>query len=151
MGGHRRPSTGLLWATIVAAPLALGFETLLRALLFPDDFELIRDFLGPTLTWVAWGLAGLAVVGSLLGTSLQRRMAKQRLSALDGEATLAQRFAALSGIFLLTTALPQIPSLLATLCFMFGSELMPVLAALTITTAGVVAQAVAVPRLASPR
>ena len=91
MGGHRRPSTGLLWATIVAAPLALGFETLLRALLFPDDFELIRDFLGPTLTWVAWGLAGLAVVGSLLGTSLQRRMAKQRLSALDGEATLAQR------------------------------------------------------------
>ena len=74
MGGHRRPSTGLLWATIVAAPLALGFETLLRALLFPDDFELIRDFLRPTLTWVAWGLARCRVGSPTRGAFWRREL-----------------------------------------------------------------------------
>jgi len=146
---EKRPSTTLLWLTIVAAPAALGLETGLRLLLFPPEFELIRDFLRPMLTPVAWGFAGVAALGAGLGLVLQRRLVEKRIGALEAaQSTRERRFQIAFGVFLLTTAVPQIPSILATFCFTFGASIVPVVAAIALTSVGVVGQALRVPKLA---
>ena len=148
MTAGKRPSTVLLWATIVAAPAALGFETALRWLLFPDDFELFREFLHPYLTPVAWLFALAAAAGAAVGLVLQRKLAEKRIAALPADAPLGPRYSAVTGVFLLTTVAPQLPSIVATFCFMFGSSIVPVLVAIGVTTVGVVLQALRVPTLA---
>ena len=148
MPAQERPSTLLLWATIVAAPAALGLETVLRRLLFPDEFELVREFLRTALTPVAWVFVALAVVGAAAGLVLQRSLAIQRLSRLPPDAPLSARYGAVVGVFLLTTVLPQLPSILVTFCFMFGSSIVPVLVGIAVTTVGVVLQALRVRTLA---
>lgn len=140
----------LLWATIVAAPAALGLETVLRLLLFPDDFDLVRGFLREYLTPVAWVFVLVAAIGAAVGLKLQRALAEQRVSRLPPDAPLSARYAAVVGVFLLTTVAPQLPSILVTFCFMFGSSIVPVLAGIAVTTVGVVLQALAVRELAEP-
>lgn len=147
---EKQPSTALLWLTIVAAPAALGIETGLRLLLFPDDFDLIREFLRPNLTPVAWGFAVVAGIGAVAGLVIQKKLVARRVAKLPEEAnTLDRRYQAAFGVFLLTTAVPQIPSIFATFCFTFGSSIVPVIAAITLTSIGVVGQAVRVPKLAA--
>ncbi len=146
----QRSSTVLLWLTIVAAPGALAIETALRVAFFPEDFELVREFLRPMLTAAAWVLAGLAGLGALAGLSLQRRLVARRIAKLPEAANTAERrFRAAIGIFLLTTAVPQIPSIFATLCFTLGASIVPVVASIALTTVGVVLQAQRVPQLAA--
>lgn len=128
--------------------MALGFETALRLLLFPDDFAIVREFLNPYLTPVAWLLGGLAALGAWLGLALQRRLTTKRIAKLDSEATDDQRYAAGFGVFLLTSSVPQIPSILATITFTFGASLLPVLVGIALCSVGVVAQALRVGRLA---
>ncbi|MCA9604098.1 MAG: hypothetical protein KC619_00765 [Myxococcales bacterium] len=147
---EKRPSTTLLWLTIVAAPGALGLETGLRLLFFPDNFQLIRDFLNPMLTPVAWAFAAVAGLGAALGLFIQRRLIEKRIAKLpDEHNTHERRFQIAFGVFLLTTAVPQIPSIFATFCFTFGASLIPVLAAITLTSVGVVGQALRVPKLSA--
>lgn len=147
---EKAPSTSLLWLTIVAAPGALALETAIRLLFFPADFELIRELLEPTLTPVAWGVALFAGAGAALGIAIQRRVVERRIARLsEEESTQARRFQIAFSVFLLTTAVPQIPSIFATFCFTFGASLVPVLAAIALTSVGVVAQALRVPRLAA--
>ena len=148
MTAEKRPSTLLLWATIVAAPVALGFETALRLLIFPEDFDLIRELLNPVLTPVAWLLVFVAAAGGALGLFLQRKLAEKRIAAFPEDAPLGPRYSAVMGVFLLTTAAPQLPSIAVTFCFMFGSSIVPVIVAIAVTTVGVILQALRVPKLA---
>lgn len=141
-------SRALLFLTILAAPGALAFESLLRALLFPPDFEVLREFLSPVLTPVAWVLGLTAAAGSLGGLALQRSIAEKRLARLPEGAGDEARYGQVLGVFMLTTAAPQIPAILATLAFMFGASLWPVLVGVGICSAGVIAQALRVSRLA---
>lgn len=147
---EKRPSTTLLWMTIVASPAALGLETGLRLLFFPSDFNVyIRPFLNPYLTPVAWIFATIAGLGALLGLALQRRLVTKRIGKLPEEFnTRERRYQVAFGVFLLTTAVPQIPSIFSTFCFTFGSDLLPVIVSIALTSAGVVGQALRVPKLA---
>jgi len=146
----KKPSTTLLWLTIVAAPAALGLETALRLLLFPPEFELVRELLHPYLTVVAWLVALVAGIGAAVGLLVQRRVVQARIAKLPEAAnTLERRYQVAFGVFLLATAIPQIPSIIATFCFMFGASIVPVLVAIGLTSVGVVGQALAVPKLAA--
>lgn len=143
----KRPSRTLLYLTVLAAPAALAFETALRKLLFPADFEEVRSLLEPLLTPVGWLIGGVAAVASLVGLVLQRRMAEKRVARLP-ERTADACYREVFGVFLLTTAVPQIPAILSTFMFMFGASIVPVLVAVGIASLGVVAQAARIPSLA---
>jgi membrane protein YqaA with SNARE-associated domain len=146
----RKPaSPAILWLTILAAPVALGFETLLRSLLFPPDFEVMRAFLEPALTPLAWVLGGAAGLAALAGLALQRRLAERRLARLPEHASEPVRQRELLGVFLLTASVPQIPAVLSTFAFMFGASLWPVLVGIALCSVGVVGQAMRVRSLAA--
>jgi hypothetical protein len=145
---QKRPSPLMLWLTIVAAPAALGFESLLRILLFPPEFEEFRDIVRPLLTPVAWLMVGVAALAVIVGMSLQRRLAAGRVAKLkppvDGDAVFRTVFS----VFLLTVAVPQIPAILSTFLFTFGASLYPVIASVSVSSIGVVAQALRMKGLA---
>lgn len=148
----QRPPNRVLWLVILAAPVALALETGMRLLLFPADFDIVREFLNPYLTPVAWGLGLLAGVGGWLGLFLQKRMSEKRLAKLPSDAPVALRYQAVFAVFLLTTSVPQIPSVFATISFTFGADLLPVLVGIALCSIGVVAQALRVASIAdAPR
>lgn len=143
-----RPSRAILYLTIAAAPIALAFETLLRHLLFPPEFDEFRAFLEPVLTPIAWALGLVAGAASLVGLALQRRFAAKRLARLPAEADFAARYGQVLAVFLLTASVPQIPAIFSTFAFMFGASIWPVLAGIAICSVGVVMQALRVGALA---
>ena len=129
--------------TALAAPAALGFETLLRGLLFPDDFEILRAYLREPLTLVAWALVGLCVVLALLGSALQRRLGDRATARLPADRRTPEGEArARLGAFMLAASVPQVPAVLCTVAFMMGASLTPVLVAMAIVTVAVVVQGV---------
>ncbi|MGE0789026.1 MAG: hypothetical protein AB7S26_25360 [Sandaracinaceae bacterium] len=140
----RRPPAFALWLVILAAPVALAFETGLRKLLFPADFEIVREFLQPYLTPVAWVLGIIAGLGGWIGLGLQRRLSARRLEKLPANASPEMRHSAVFAAFLLSVSLPQLPSVLSTICFTFGASIWPVLTGMVLCTLGVVAQALRV-------
>lgn len=142
-----RPSPTLLALVILAAPMALAAETGLRALLFPADFELVRELLSPYLTVAAWIFAPLTALAGALGWHLQRRLSARHVAKLPPGASFAQRQGAVVGVFLLTSSVPQIPTILVTFLFMFGSALSPVLASVVLCSVAVTAQALRIGRL----
>ena len=144
----KRPSKGILWLTMLAAPVALAFETVLRMLLFPDDFELVREFLSPMLTPVAWAFGALAAIAGFVGLGLQGRMVRRRLAKLPDTASVDERYREVFAVFLLSSSVPQIPAILSTLTYMFGASLVPVLVGVAACSVGVVTQALRVPGLA---
>ncbi len=137
-GDGARP---IVYLTVLAAPVALAFETLLRHLLFPSEFEEVRAFFEPTLTPIAWVLCILAALASLAGVVLQRRLVRSRLERMP-EADAAARRGQIVGVFLLTASVPQIPSVFSTLAFTLGASLAPVLVGIGIASAGVIVQAI---------
>ncbi len=147
----KRSSRAMLFLTILAAPVALALETLLRSLIFPPEFDDFREFLEPALTPVAWVLGLVAAGASLVGLAVQRRMAEKRLSQLPSDAGYEQRYGQVLGVFMLTTALPQIPAILSTFAFMFGASLVPVLTGIALSSVGVIGQALRVSSLAKER
>jgi membrane protein YqaA with SNARE-associated domain len=144
----KRPSRSLLFLTVLAAPAALAFETVLRKLLFPPEFEEVRSLLEPLLTPVGWAIAVVAAIASLVGLRVQRAMAQKRIAKLRDREDADARYREVFGVFLLTTAVPQIPAILSTFTFMFGATLWPVLASVAVSSVGVVAQAFRIPVLA---
>ena len=101
------------------------------------------------LTPVAWGFAVVAGLGAALGLVIQRRLIEKRIAKLPAEhSTRERRFQIAFGVFLLTTAIPQIPSIFSTFCFTFGASIVPVIVSITLTSVGVVGQALRVPKLA---
>ncbi|HEY8431317.1 MAG TPA: hypothetical protein VIL20_23215 [Sandaracinaceae bacterium] len=144
----KRPSRAVLFLTILAAPVALGFETLLRLLLFPRDFEYVRELFEPVLTPVAWALGAVAAVASLLGVVVQRSLAQKRIEKSPDRDDEDARYRNVFGVFLLTSSIPQIPAIFSTFAFMFGASLLPVLVGIAVCSVGVVTQALRVPALA---
>ena len=133
----------LVVMTAVAAPVALAFETLLRHLLFPESFELVREALRPVLTPVAWALCVVCAVAGVFGLAFQRRMAARAVARLPPESRTPElEDRARLGAFMLAASIPQIPAILATFSFMFGAALVPVVVAIVVVTLFVVAQAV---------
>lgn len=144
----KRPKA-LLWLTLLAAPVALAVETGLRLLIFPAEFELVREFLNPTLTPVAWALGGLSAAAGVAGLAVQRKVSERKLAKLPSKCDTEARYHAVFGVFLLTTAVPQIPALLSTFAYMFGASLLPVLVGVGVSSVGVVSQALRVSHLAA--
>lgn len=126
---------GLLVFVAASTPFALAVETGLRQLLFPPEFAEIRSFLRPTLTRWTWWTPVAAAASIPCAFWLQRRLTRVRLrgKARTPEAAAAAHFDAL----MLSTSVPQVPALLATFGFMFGSSLAPVAAAMAVAMAGV--------------
>jgi hypothetical protein len=134
----RATRIGLVLLVAASAPLALAFEAGVRQLLGLPELDEVRHLLRPTATGAAWALAGLCVVAAALGLGAQRRWCegRMRVAAAAGEdparAVMDRTFLAMS--------IPQVPAVLSTVAFMTGSELAPVLAAMAISTVGVLAQ-----------
>lgn len=140
--GRARGKGTLVVMTAVAAPVALAFETLLRHLLFPESFELVREALRPVLTPVAWLLCVVCAGAGAFGIVFQQRMAARAVEKLPPEARTPElEDRARLGAFMLAASIPQVPAILATFSFMFGAALPPVLVAIAIVTIAVVAQA----------
>lgn len=133
--------------TTIAAPVALGFETLLRKLLFPllmdDDFDVVRTFLRPALTPFAWLLCGIALLAMLAGFALHARLVARAIGRLPPQRRELPRERARAelGAFLLSASVPQLPCVLSTVMFTFGAEFLPVLLTVTIGSLGVLGQA----------
>lgn len=133
----------LIALTALAAPVALGFETLLRWALFPPDFELVRQWAEPVLTPIAWVLCAVCAGAGVLGLRMQRRMTARAVARLGPRASIpAEVERAKVGAFLLASSVAQVPAIAATLLFMFGAALFPVALAVGIATLAVVVLAV---------
>ena len=145
--GFQKRKRALVVLTVVATPLALGMETLVRTQVFPllmgGDFEEVRAVLGPLLTPVAWGLCGVAILANIAGFALYARLVARSIARLPPErrALGPERERAALGAFLLAASVPQVPCILSTLTFTFGAPLAPVLVGVTLGSLGVFAQA----------
>lgn len=139
MATHSRArQLGLLGLICLSTPLALGVETVLRRLMMPPNFDAVRAWLEPSLTPWAWATVPVTVLATLLGWwifgALRRRALKGRRPGQD-EAQ-ARASAQLEAMILATSA-PQIPAVAATLLFMMGASLVPVLVAMGVAMLGV--------------
>lgn len=147
----RRRTYGLLAIIGLSTPTAMVAETVMRRLVMPPEVETLRDWLRPVITpWVWWAIPATAVavvVGARLHRWLYRRELPRHLTRLPPErAREKAEFEAL----MLSTSAPQLPALAATIAFMFGSELAPVLAAIAAGTVGVLGMGVWVLRAPGP-
>jgi hypothetical protein len=138
----------LLALTVVAAPCALVLESLLRGLLFPPDFDEFRGFLRPYLAPVGWALCALALAMTAAGLPLQSRMVARRLARLPEAAPPDARYREALSVFMVTAAIPQLPAVASTIAYMLGAPAVPVMVGVTVSTAGVLAQALRVRPLA---
>ena len=135
-----RPPYAVLVFVALSTPLALLVETGLRALILPPEFEEVRGWLGPAVTPWAWALVPTVLAATALGVVVLRRLiaraqARPVPEGVPPEQALARgQFDAL----MLSSSVPQVPALAATILFMLGAELIPVLLAIVLATAGVV-------------
>lgn len=130
----------------VSAPLALGMESLLRTLLFPPEFDEMRAFLQPGATSVAWGLGVVTGAASLLAWVLAKKWIPSRLEAAmpsGDEKTIRRAFL---DRLMIACSIPQVPAIGATMCFMVGASLEPVLVSMAISTLAIVGLGVATER-----
>jgi hypothetical protein len=120
----------------VSAPLALGLETLLRKYVFLPllgaELREVVAFFWPeltdelrltVLTQASWVSVFVTVLAGVLGVVLLSRAARRLRDADE-----------LRDQLLLLTSIPQVPAIFATLCFAFGSRLLPVLVSMAIST-----------------
>ena len=134
----RKKTLGLLAIVAVSTPLALAVETGLRVLLFPPEFEDVRMWLRPAITPWMWTASALAIGFTLLGLKLQKWFVARRMARLaEADRTRDAEAKAHFDALMLSSSCPQIPALLATFGFMLGAELLPVVIAIAIATAGV--------------
>ena len=139
----------LIALTISAVPLALGVESLLRWLLLPADFDELRTWLEPPMTTAAWWLMGLCAVVGVACVLAQARWCRRSLSRLVPGAGDEAAERACIGVFIVTASLAQGPALLASLTFLLGARLLPVLLAVGWSTSSVTIQALRIKPLAS--
>ena len=87
-------------------------------------------------------------LGVAVGFVIQRSLTMRRIArASDGDKREG-RYRAGFGVFLLTSAAPQIPAIVSTLTFMFGAPIWPVVVSIAVCSVGVVGQALRVSRFA---
>jgi hypothetical protein len=141
----------LVVATLLAAPVALALESALRWLLFPPEFEVVRAWLEPFLTPLAWALVLISALAGIAGALLQRALTARKIARLGPDATSARREAARNQVFLITASVPQLPTIASTFAFMFGASVVPTLVGVAICTVSVAAQGLALRSMESPR
>ena len=141
-GSNPRGRATVVVLTLIAAPLALALETALRTLLFPPEFAEVRVLLEPGLTPVAWWVFALAWPVGAVGVGLQRRLADRKLARIPRGADPGIRARAFIGAFFLSASIVQIPAIVATLLFMLGASLTPVVATMGVATVAIAIQAV---------
>jgi hypothetical protein len=144
----------------LTVPLALGLETVLRKFVFVPlvgaDLEELREFYWPqwtapareaALSEIAWVLVGVTMLAGLLGLVLARRAARRVVQAHAGSHAAGSSAKApepvrnkLRDQLLLFASIPQVPAILATLCFSCGARLSPVLISVAVSTAFVLGQ-----------
>jgi hypothetical protein len=139
----RAQGRALVFLTVLATPVAFTVESIARAMVMPPDFEEVRPYFEPYLTPMGWALVCLGAIGVLAGLVVQRRMAAQAIAKLPPEKRddPDQRRSAAIGVFLLAASVPQLPSVLASICYTLGASIWPVAAAMVVSTIGVVLQA----------
>jgi len=129
---------GVLAIVAMSTPLALAVETGLRQIIFPPEFDEVRMWLRPTITPWVWIATPACLLAIPLGAKLQRWLVARDLAKLPPERrTEQERIECEFDALLLSTSAPQLPAVLATLAFMFGSGLLPVIVAMVIATVGV--------------
>lgn len=133
----------LVSATVLAAPVALALESVLRWLFFPSEFEAVRAWLEPFLTPLAWVLVTISALAGVAGVLTQRTLVARKLAKLGPEATSAQRAAVRDQVFLITASIPQLPTIASTFAFMFGASVVPTLVGVAICTVSVLGQGLA--------
>ncbi len=142
---------GLLGLIALSTPLALVVESGLRRLMMPPDFEAVRAWLGPTLTPWAWAMVPATLATTCLGWWLYRVLSRRELRAhrpglTEEQARAKAEFEAL----MLASSAPQVPAVAATMLFMLGADVVPVVASMIAATLGVVSLAMWIGR-AAPR
>lgn len=134
----------------LSAPLALGIETLMRtqviARILGPSLDEVRGFFSPGLTQLAWAMVAATVVAGLLGVVITR-IAVRRIAAEPDPTIRARK---LRDRLLLLTSIPQIPAIVATLCFTAGARILPVLIAMAVSTVFVLIQGFTGERAARP-
>lgn len=142
---------GVLAIVACSTPLALVVETGLRRVMFPPEFDDVRMWLRPSITPWVWLAPVACVVAVPLGAKLQRWLVARELARLAPERrTQAARIEAEFDALLLSTSAPQLPAVIATFAFMFGSALLPVVVAMLVATVGVLGLGLAVARRIPP-
>lgn len=139
---------GLLAFIAASTPLALAVETGLRRVFFPPDFADLRLLLRPILTPWMWWVIPTVIPMTVLGFGVQRFITRRQLSQIpSAEERSPDRIEAASfDALMLSTSCPQIPALISTFGFMFGSELRPVLVTIAVATIGVLSLGLTLPR-----
>jgi hypothetical protein len=130
----------LVVVAIVAAstPLAVAIETLFRRSLFPPEFDEVRAWLEPSVTPWMWLTPFAAALGIPLGLRLQRWLERRNLASIPQHRRTPSTAAnAVLDAMLLSTSVPQVPAVAATMGLLLGSAPTPVLVATGVATAGV--------------
>lgn len=134
----RRVAWVLLGFIALSTPLALAVETGLRKIMFPPEFEEVRDFLRPTLTGPVWFLLPIVALCTLAAARWMGRRIEKRMAARPAEEqTEAFRTKEAFDAMMLFTSLPQVPAIFGTFMFMFGAALTPVVVVMAAATLGV--------------
>lgn len=135
-GGYQLNLRVIVLVIAISAPMAMGLETLARTFILAPaigpEFDEIREFFSPPLTRFAWGLTGACVLAGGVGIALLRRAFAKLESESGRDETTPE--GEVRDKLLLLTSIPQIPAILATLCFMLGSSIVPVLVCMAIST-----------------
>jgi hypothetical protein len=138
---------GWFWGLVaiaVAVPVALVLESLLRALMFPPDFEYLREAWGPGITPWVWRLVPISMLVDVAAYYLQLALQK-RAAEMATAAAGKKRWKQFEGL-MVSASVAQIPGFIAAFCFMLGADLTAVLAVVTVSTVGVVVLGVTLSR-----
>lgn len=123
----------------MSTPLAVAIESVVRRSMMPPEFEEVRAWLEPSVTPWMWITPFVAALGIPVGLRLQRWFVRRNLARLpDHRRTPSTEATAVIDAMLLSTSVPQVPAVVATLGLLMGSALLPVLVATGVATVGVV-------------
>ena len=123
----RRTTWLMIGVITVSTPLALAAESFLRKLMFPPEFEEVRAYLRPALEWPTWSLLSLVLLTTYAGVrGMERRIERRMGKRPAQEQTQRHRDKETLDAIVMFSTLPQVPGILATLCFMVGAPLLPV-------------------------
>ncbi|OGQ91918.1 MAG: hypothetical protein A2289_12095 [Deltaproteobacteria bacterium RIFOXYA12_FULL_58_15] len=107
---------------------------MIRILVFPPEFEYLRDHLGPHTTAGVWALVPIAVVMAAAAFFLQLHLQARAARLFSGEKATWKQFEGL----MISASVAQIPGLLAIFGSMLGARFTAVLIVVIVSTTAVV-------------
>lgn len=139
---NQTPDRGRLWGLLavvaLSTPMAMAVETGMRRLMMPPGFDLVRAWLSPTLTPWAWATVPATLAATGLGWWLQRVLVRRELrTPRPGMSEAQARSKAEFEALMLASSAPQVPAVAATMLYMMGAPLLPVVVSMAIAMLGV--------------